>query len=294
MAGKAFAAARYAAVALAAGLAACGDATGPLSNAQERAIGSTLADEVETSVAALTPSGAVVPFDPRQGALAAAAAAAVPPCVDPSPSAASSDADAVPDSAVWTFTVPPCSYDDVHGGKVEVRGQLELRDPTTTTAGFEYAAKLTDLSYAFVNGDDSYTVIRNGTRALSGTTAGLTLTNDLRVLRSLSDLDANVTAQWTIGFTPAQGGSLLLNTPLPGGSIAVAGSFTWSRGAEAFSLTVSTPAALEYDASCGDTPQRIRAGELRAAGTFDGQNGYVRLVWKKCGDAPEVDFVSTQ
>jgi hypothetical protein len=57
---------------------------------------------------------------------------------------------------------------------------------------------------------------------------------------------------------------------------------------------VTTPTPLQYDASCTDTVQRIKAGELHAAGTFDDMQGFVRVRWTKCGDEPSFSFESTE
>jgi hypothetical protein len=85
---------------------------------------------------------------------------------------------------------------------------------------------------------------------------------------------------------------VVVGQPLPDGTVVIEGTLGWSRPGESFSLAVSTPIALEHDADCTDTPQRIVAGELRAAGTFEGEDGYVQLVWNDCGDEPEMRFVA--
>jgi len=51
------------------------------------------------------------------------------------------------------------------------------------------------------------------------------------------------------------------------------------------------PTPLEYEASCTDTVQRIRNGELHAAGDFgDNMVGFVRVRWNGCGQDPTVGF----
>jgi hypothetical protein len=273
---------------------ACGsDNAGPLDDNQVDELGAALRDEVETSVAGFSVRGVLLPFSERIGS-SGAALAALPLCAGGEPSAASNDGDPVPDSVVFTFTVPPCSYDDVRDGRVEVSGTLEIVDPTPAVAGFEYLARLTDLAYRYVspNLDGNYTVLRNGTRYRGGNGAGLTLSVNLQILRALADLDVNVAQNWTVTFTPAAGLTAQFDQPLTDGTIGIEGTFAWSRLGELYSLTVSTPTPLEFDAGCSDTPQRIVAGELRAAGTFADQDGYLQLVWNDCGDEPEVRFVA--
>jgi hypothetical protein len=286
--------ARIAAPALAL-LAACGDSSGPLESSQVDELGAALRDEAETTVAGFTPIGVLLPFSERRVPTSAGGGfAPLPLCADASPDASSSDADIVPDSAVFTFTVPPCSYTDVRDGRVEVSGLVELVDPAPSVTGFDYRATLADLAYRYVSADleGTYTVLRSGTRTLAGTGAGLSLDVNLQVLRALADLDAAVTLEWTATFTPAEGTAAAPDQALPDGTITIVGTLEWRRVGEAFSLAVTTPTPLVYDANCTDTPQRVRDGELRAAGTFDGQEGYVQLLWNGCGDEPDIRFVA--
>ena len=274
-------------------LAGCGDAAGPLDDRQVDELGAALRDEVETSVGGFTVRGALLPFSERRAG-SGAALAALPLCATGAPNTTSTDGDAVPDSVVFTFTVPPCSYNDVRDGRVEVSGAIEIVDPAPTVGGFEYVATLENLAYRYVSPElaGNYTVLRNGTRSLDGDASRLTLSANLQIVRALADFNANVSQDWTATFTPAPGASLSAGQPLPDGTVGIEGTLGWSRPGESFSLAVSTPTPLEYDADCTDTPQRIVAGELRAAGTFDGEEGYVQLVWNDCGDEPEMRFVA--
>ena len=170
-------------------------------------------------------------------------------------------------------------------------GQLQIQDPAPTSAGFGYEATLTVLRSLFISADSKVIqdVRRNGTRTLSGSTAGLLLTSDLQVTRNFAGHpDATIEKQWTINYTPAA--PLLINDPLPSGSLDIAGTADWNRGTEQFSMVVTTPTPLQYDASCTDTVQRIRAGELHATGTFGDMQGFVRVRWTRCGEEPSFTF----
>jgi hypothetical protein len=275
-------------------LAACGNEnTGPLDDREVDELGAAIRDEVETSVAAFSLRGVLLPFSERVGS-SGAALAALPLCIGGTPNASSNDGDPVPDSVVFTFTVPPCSYEDVRDGRVEVTGMVEIVDPRPGAPGFEYVARLADLAYRYVSPDlaGNYTVLRNGTRYREGDEAALTLSVNLQIRRALADIDANVAQNWTVTFTPVAGATAQLEQPLTDGRIGIEGILDWSQLGQFYSLAISTPTPLEYDADCTDTPQRIAAGELRAAGTFEGQEGYVRLVWNDCGDEPEIRFVA--
>ena len=68
------------------------------------------------------------------------------------------------------------------------------------------------------------------------------------------------------------------------------GQSDWTRGTEHYELTITTPTPLHYNAGCTDTVQRIDAGEMRLAGTIEGDEGFVRLRWSACGQEPSYSF----
>jgi hypothetical protein len=283
---------RAALLALAAAAAACGGDNGPLDGDQVDRLGTALRDETETSVAAFFPYGVLLPFSERRAA--GPALAPLPLCIDGTPNAASSDGDIIPDSAVFVFTVLPCTYEGVRDGLVEVTGGVELVDPAPLSTGFDYRARLGNLAYRYVSPEleGTYTVLRNGTRVLTGNGTGLILDQVIQARRTLAESVAEVNQDWQATFTPSAGGTLAVDQLLPDGTITIQGTLDWARFGESFSLTVTTAAPLQYDADCFDTPQRIRSGELRGTGTFNGEDGYVRLVWNDCGDEPEIRFVA--
>jgi hypothetical protein len=255
-------------------------------------IGVTMRDEVESSLSSLTLASAIAPLGTTQAATGTASPVAAP-CVSPS-SATDSDGDGVPDDATYLFTAPPCRF-TVRGGTLDIVGSLRIQDPFPTNAGFGYDATLTELRSLFISADGKtiQDVRRNGTRTLSGSVSGLLLTAELQVKRTFTGhSDANIDKQWTVNFTPAT--PLQINTPLPSGALDIAGTVAWNRGTENFDMVVTTPTPLQYDASCADTPQRIRAGELNAAGTFGEMTGFVRVTWSGCGTEPRFSFESTE
>jgi hypothetical protein len=255
-------------------------------------VGISFRDEVEAGVSALT-VGSVL--DPLGTAPAAGTATSLraEPCVSPS-AVADNDGDGVPDDATYVFTAPPCRFTGWRGGTLDVVGQLRIRDPAPSSAGFGYEATLTGLRSRFTSADSKviYDVTRNGTRSLSGSTAGLLLTTDVQVIRTFAGHpDAVIDKQWALNYTPAA--PLLINQPIPSGSLDIAGTADWTRGAEEFTMVITTPTPLQYDAGCTDTVQRIKAGELHAAGTFGDMQGFVRVRWTKCGDEPSFTFETT-
>jgi hypothetical protein len=119
------------------------------------------------------------------------------------------------------------------------------------------------------------------------------LTEDLQVLRTFpGHSDAAIDKQWTLNFAPAA--PLQINAPLPSGTLDIAGTIDWTRGNEHFVMIVTTPTPLQYEASCTDTVQRIRAGELEAAGSFGEMDGVVRVTWRDCGAEPRFSFETAE
>jgi hypothetical protein len=263
---------------------ACGDSTDPDdAPTAGRDIGEMARDEVEANLDALTLPSSLAPLGVGSGAA---------PCATAS-SNEDTDGDGIPNDATYTFTAPPCRFPGIRGSTLDIVGQLRVQDPAPTAAGFGYEAAITALRFTLVpdDGDDpSYAMTRNGTRSLTGTTAGLQLGINLQVIRTFpGQPDGSVEQQWTMAFTPET--PLQINQPLPDGTLEVTGTLGWTRGTESFPLEVTTEAPLHYDSDC-DEVQRIDEGELRATGDFAGNPGYVRIRWSDCGRDPEIVFVA--
>ena len=248
-------------------------------------VGVTIRDEVEATVSALTLSTSLTPIGTSRTPASSA------PCVVSS-TPADNDGDGVPDDATYVLTAPPCQFDGWRGGTLDLVGQLRLQDPAPTDAGFGYDATLTVLRTRYTNAtkDAIYDVERNGARTLSGSVAGLLLTSDLVLKRTfVGKPDANLVEQWTVNYVPST--PLQINGPVNSGTLDISGTLNWSRGDEQLSLVITTPTPLEYEASCTDTVQRIRNGELHAAGDFgDNMVGFVRVRWNGCGQDPTIGF----
>jgi hypothetical protein len=256
-------------------------------------VGVSLRDEVEAALGSLTLSSALEPIGTAPVA-PGMTALLVAPCVSPS-SPTHSDGDGVPDDATYLFTAPPCRFTGWRGGTLDLVGSLRIRDPAPTSAGFGYDATLTNMRSLFISADNRtlQDVRRNGTRTLSGSVSGLLLTADLQLLRVFpGHSDAAIDKQWSLNFTPAT--PLQINTPLPSGTLDIAGTIDWVRDNEHITMTITTPTPLQYDASCTDTVQRIRGGEMQAAGTFAEMEGIVRVTWRECGSEPSFSFEASE
>lgn len=291
--------------------AACGSEDSPttpaatgLSAAQTAEIGSVMQDEAETDVSAFLVAGAA---DPAFSVVAASAAPGVAlsvsnagssaatlvsaPCAAPSITT-DTDGDGVYNDATFTFSGPQCSLTNRRGGSAAIAGVLRIQDPTPTTPGLAYNSTLTALSFAFTGGSAArtYTVSRTGSRNVAVSGAGLSLESDLDIQRTSASGTGSVRKQWTAQFTPASGGTIARGQPLPAGALSATGSLSWTRGSDTFTMTLTTPVPLVYDATCTQ-PQRVSAGELRARGTFNGASGFVVVRWSACGVEPSVIFL---
>ena len=268
---------------VAAAVAACGDSNDPGDEPSAfRDIGEMARDEVEAGLDALTVPTSLQPLGTAGSGCATAS------------SVTETDGDGIPDDATYTFTAPPCRFTGIRGSSLDVVGQLRIVDPAPTDANFGYDATITALRFTLTADDEddpAYSVTRNGVRSLTGTTAGLLLTTNQQVVRTFpGQPDGAIDEQWAVTFDPET--PLQINRPLPSGTLDISGSLGWNRGTESLDLTVTTPAPLHFNSGCTDTPQRIDEGEMQAAGTFAGEDGYVRVRWSECGRDPEIRFVS--
>lgn len=259
--------------------AACGDSTSPsgIDGAQSAAIGLAARDEVEGTTGGFSVATSVSP----------AGTPARPACVTAS-STADGDGDGVPDDANFGFN--GCSVSNVRNGALTVNGQLRIQDPTPGVAGFAYDATANmTLSFDASGQTNDYVAIRNGTRHVTGSPDSLMVVDSATVTRTATGGATTIQRNWTATFTPAT--PLQINQPLPSGTVLIDGSFTWNRAGESFTTTASTHTPLQYDATCTATPQKIKGGELRLSGTFNGKQGYVRITWSGCGNEPSYSFI---
>jgi hypothetical protein len=264
------------------GMSACGDSTNPsdgtvLSVTETNDIADAAADEVDQAAGSITSEGSAFNAPPGGGC------ATVNNTTD-------TDADGAPDNATFTFALPACSFTGFRGGTLEITGTINISDPTPNGADFNYLATLTDFQFKLISpiASRTFTATRNGTRALSGNTAGVSLSNNIVLVRSVPNrADATISHNLLLDFTPAAGAVLALGQPLPNGTFTQSGTFTWSRADVSRTFTVTTVDPRVWDASC-ITDRKIVSGEIHA--TLAG-GGYIRTVWTGCGEEPTRSFV---
>lgn len=278
------------------GLGACSYSTDQsggtsISASETNDIGEAVADEIDQSVGGLSLDAAAPGKASAQSAASFSLAGAPPGtgCATVS-STTDTDGDGAPDLATYTFALPACSFTGFRGGTLEITGTIDISDPTPNAADFAYQATLHDLQFTFTGpqGNLSFTALRNGTRVLTGNAAGASLSNQITVVRTFPlRQQATVTHNLLLSFTPAQGESLALGQPLPTGTFAKSGTFTWIRGSVTRTFAVTTVSPLVWDASC-TTDRKIVSGEIRAT---LGDGSYVKTVWNGCGVDPVRTFV---
>ena len=205
------------------------------------------------------------------------------------------DADGILDDATFTFANPPCSTTGFFGGTLTVTGAVRVQDSSQTTDS-AYALTLTDLTWGFVDtaGTLSYTAVRNGQRSRAGSDSAITLAVTDTVKRSRPQITAvaTIAKELVWNFVADTPGTILVNQPLPHGSITVTGNWHWKRSTEDWTLAVATPTPLVYDPTCTTTAQRIKAGRVTMTGTISGVAGTLQIDWSACGKLPSRTFVS--
>jgi hypothetical protein len=206
------------------------------------------------------------------------------------------DGDGIPDDVTFTYTNPPCTTTGFFGGTLDVTGTVRVQDSSLTT-DTAYALTFTNLAWQFTDtaGTLTYTATRNGKRSRAGNGSGITLavTDTVRRARPQITAIATIAKDLVWRFVATTPGTIQVDQPLPGGTIAVTGNWHWTRSTEDWTLTVATPTPLVYDATCTTTAQRIKAGRVTMAGTIAGVPGTLVIDWSACGKRPSRTFVSS-
>ncbi|MEO8140902.1 MAG: hypothetical protein ABI742_14710 [Gemmatimonadota bacterium] len=269
-------------------LLACGSITaagsgGRPTTSQQNELSSSVQDEVAASLAALTVSAPGTPaFFP-----------VIAGCPTQS-STTDADGDGIPNDATLTYSNPPCTATGFRGGSLGVTGALRIQDPSAGNST-SFDLTLTDLAWGFADslGAAVYTSIRNGTRVRLGSTSAAKITNTLTTQRQRPTIStATLTIATVDSFIASTPGALLVGQPLPSGLFAVKGSLSWHRSTENWNLVVATTVALQYDATCLTTAQRIKAGQITLTGTVANVPGVLAITWSACGTDPARQWIA--
>ena len=262
--------------------AACSNNTGPasaaLTSAQADSLSAALATDVQSEFDFSTANGS--------GIVGPGAPALTPPpaCVSRTPaSPANSDGDPVPDSARLTFT--DCVVNYPLGGSDSVRGTIDVLDPTPSTTDHAWKHIFTDFTRIHTGPlGRQWTWVLNGTRQIIGDSAQLafTSTNVSTTYTWPNGASANHTRSWTITFTADTAGQIQPDQGLPSGSLSLAGTSTWTRGPNSWTLVASTTTPLHYNATCTVRPM-LDSGTLKFVATRNSLTTNVTIQFTACG-----------
>lgn len=264
------------------GTACSNNSTGPVSvsltAAQADSLSAVVATDVQGEIDFATASGAA--------AIGPSAPANAPPpaCVSRTPaSPTNSDGDPVPDSVRLAYT--DCVVNYALGGSDSVRGTIDVVDPTPT---------VTDHAWKHVFGNfervhtgplgRQWTWTLNGTRQIIGDPAQLafTSTNVSTTYTWPNGASVNHTRSWTITFRADTAGQIQPDSPLPVGTLTLAGTSTWTRGPNTWNLVASTTTPLHYNPTCGVRPM-FDAGTLKFVATRNSLVTNVTIQFTACG-----------
>lgn len=261
---------------------ACSDNTGPgsvsLTSAQADSLSAVLATDIQGDVDFSTANGAAA-VGPSGPVLAPP-----PACVTRTPaSPANSDGDPVPDSARLTFN--DCVVNYPLGGSDSVRGTIDVLDPTPSTTDHAWKHIFTNFERVHTGPlGRQWTWTLNGTRQIIGDSARLafTSTNVSTDYTWPSGAAANHTRSWSITFTADTAGQIQQDSPLPLGTLSLAGNSTWTRGSNTWNLVASTTTPLHFNPSCTVRPM-FDAGTLKFVVTRNSLTTNVTIQFTACG-----------
>ena len=267
-------------------LAGCGD-QGPSSSS---GLTQTLAQDVAEVV--VEDQDAILEGSPGEpvASLAISASAVVdraspPPCtpaITPNPPA-NSDGDAVPDSVQLDFA--GCTFTRGEYSFV-LSGLIHIVDPTAAQQGFGLKSIFDGFTSqrTFVPASRTITAEFNGTRQVTGTADAINhlITNFETIITRPTRGPVVHLKNWNSTFTADVPGTIAHHQPLPSGTLNVAGSSEWSKGAdEIFSLSITT-SNLHFEASCTVRP-RFDSGSSVLVVTRRGESHTVVVEHTACG-----------
>lgn len=279
-------------------LAACSDDNGDSGNGppaggtdRSAALDAATASAEETEQAVDAVAGTASALSP-QGLRAGLRALVIPPrplCAAAS-STTDSDGDGTLDNAVYTYALPACAFTDFRGGgTLELTGGIRVSDPDPAP-GYAYRLEYQDFEWkrAAADSAQSFSAVRNGSRALTLEEGRLVLQSALTMRRSFAPRpDASVATEVRSVFTPAAGSALAFGQPMPAGTIEQSGAVTMIRSGVTERYDVRTITPLSVDPTCAGFP-RVSAGEVHYVLP---DSSYVRMTWPGCGVAAVQEFV---
>jgi predicted small secreted protein len=276
-------------------LAACNPSSGGLTSEESTEIGETLAVEAEDAASGITIDdlGNKVGGLSLEGSplvLQAVSTQALPSCINNS-NPGDTDSDGIPDNTTFTYN---CTKTGAAGRSVTVTGQRKIVDPDTaipnTVKGFDM--DIIGLVHEFKNaaGNTVLKHTRNGTRQPRLSANLLQFKHQLTTLREKTgQAQATIVNNLNLAFTPASGLQINFGQPLPSGTVELTGNFSYTKGANARNVVVTTLSPLQHDSACAS--QRFVGGGLQAVVGGTGASGTITIAFQSCGNAPIITKV---
>src|SRR2546426_779509 len=165
-----------------------------------------------------------------------------------------------------------------------IRGTIDVVDPTPTVTDHDLRIRFTDFTRIEVENGRERSIVLNGTReALRDATVISQSEINFQTVYTFGDgHTASSDRNWNATFTADVPGSIQPDQPLPSGTLSIAGTATWTRDANTFSVTASTDPVLHYNASCTVRP-KFDSGTLHLTVTRNGATSTVTIQFTGCG-----------
>jgi hypothetical protein len=271
-------------------VAAChSDTTAPtpqnpaLTAAQAQSLGEATTADAQSELEGLTLSGGgSFVLGPAVAAASALGAdpASCSPTISPQP-VTNSDGDRVPDSVQISF--PGCAFAEGEAADT-IRGTIDVVDPTPTVTDRALRTRFTNFTRIEVENGQRRSIVLNGTReALRDANMISQSETHFQTVYTFPDgHTASSDRTWDVTFTADVPGSIQPDLPLPSGMLNIAGTATWTRDANTFSVTASADPVLHYNASCAVRP-KFDSGTLHLSVTRNGATSTVTIQFTACG-----------
>lgn len=275
------------------GLAACSDSntTDPSdTDAVSESLAQDMGQDITEDFAELIDGST---YDPGTGVyvMAASSPAAIrtpPECVTLSPTpVVNSDSDVVPDSVQFNYDA--CGFSRAGGFLVDsLSGAIDFVDPQPTAASHGVRHRFHDFTRVRVNlafPRRSFVAVHNGEREWGGNadTLGHTITNFTSSWTHPGGRTTTHDKDWSARFVATTAGTIAAGEPLPAGSWTGNGTSTWSTANRSWSVTLTTPEALQFDPTCTVTP-RLTDGTLHLVATRNGVTTNIEVAFINCGE----------
>jgi hypothetical protein len=133
------------------------------------------------------------------------------------------------------------------------------------------------------------TDVRTGSRSPRKTGDQIVQSHNITTKHSVTGKpDATIQNQWNLTFAATTAGSIVMGSPLPAGSIQLAGSYNFSSDGKTRTWTASTPTPLGYDPACTADLKIVSGKLVLTLSGANGGGGTMEVVYNACGTEPTV------